>query len=37
METKLLGFIIGVDKVVVNLKKVKALKDWRILIIVKKV
>ena len=34
-ETKFLSFIIGIDKIVVNLKKVKALKNWRILIIVK--
>ena len=34
-ETKFLSFIIKVDKVAVNLKKVKALKNWRIPIIIK--
>ena len=34
-ETKFLSFIIEVDGVVVNLKKVKALKDWRMPIIIK--
>ena len=36
-ETKFLSFIIGIDKIAINLKKVKALKNWRIPIIVKKV
>ena len=35
-ETKFLGFIIEIDGIAVNLKKVKALKDWQMLIIVKK-
>ena len=28
IETKFLGFIIKVDKIAVNLKKIKALKNW---------
>ena len=36
-ETKFLGFIIGIDKIVVNLKKVKALKNQQIFTTVKKI
>ena len=36
-ETKFLGFIIGIDGIAVDLKKVKALKNWQMLTIIKKV
>ena len=34
-ETKFLSFIVGVDGMAVDLKKVEALKNWQILTIVK--
>jgi len=37
IETKFLSFIIGVDKIAINFKKVKALKNWQIPIIVKRI
>jgi len=36
-ETKFLSFIVGVDGMAVDLKKVEALKNWRVPIIVKKI
>ena len=36
-EIKFLNFIIGINKIAVNLKKVKALKNWQIPTIIKKI
>jgi len=35
IKTKFLGFIIKIDGIAINLKKIKALKNWQIPIIIK--